>query len=405
MIVKNDKSIGCLAVERGLMTQAQLDEAIQAQQHIAQVGCHKRLGEIILEKGLLTSKQMLELLKLQRARYQQRYFSGYQLHATLGEGGMGRVYWATRMRDGLRVALKVLSKDAVASSGSVERFYRESQVALTLRHPNLIHAYEYGCHKGRYYLALEFVRGVTVSQQLVEQGPLAISRALLVARQILLALGYLAKQGIAHRDVKPSNIMLTVHNQAKLLDYGLARQVTRSGQRITLTGQIVGTPDYMAPEQIMGQAIDERCDIFALGATLYSMVTARAPLEDLEGSNAIFMGHLTGQYPDPRQYNAEISDHLAAVITRAMALDPDSRYPNAEAMITDIDRLLAGETPRAATPTDTALVTRQVSRISRHRQRLARGLIRGMTGQVLLWTALASGLVLAGVVTGLMIAS
>lgn len=412
MIIKNDKVIGELAVERGLMSQLQLDECIAAQAHISKVGCHKRLGEIFLEKRVLSSRQMLELLRLQRTRYQQRYFAGYQLHATLGEGGMGRVYWATREKDGLRVALKVLAKDAVSNPGAVERFYRESQVALSLLHPNLIRAYEYGCHRRRYFLALEFVRGWTVAQHLVEQGPMPQARAMLVTRQIAQAITYLADRGIVHRDVKPSNIMLTAHSQAKLLDYGLARQVASSGQRVTLTGQVVGTPDYMAPEQVLGQNVDTRTDLYALGATLYSMVTARAPYEDLEGPNAILMGHLSGKYRNPLDFAPDLRPDVIKIITKSMSIDVEDRYQDPQAFIVDLDRALAGDPVAAAIEAEPALpelelvdrrvVPRTTRARARNRSRTPR---RGMTDAADLgaWALVLFGLTLGGTLFALIL--
>jgi serine/threonine-protein kinase len=280
---------------------------------------------------------------------------GYEVGERLGQGAIGAVFRARQVSVDRTVALKILNPRLSRKPEFVARFLREARSAARLSHPNIVQAIDAGQASGYHYFALEFVEGPDLATVLRRDGRLAEPQALQIGRDIARALGYAHRAGLLHRDVKPGNILLAADHTPKLADLGLARETTQdqAGTDVTQAGTALGTPDYMAPEQVRGEsALDGRCDVYGLGATLYHMLTGAPPY--VGGTREEVMAlHLTAPVPNPRQAVPQLSPAAAAVVRRAMAKDRDHRYATADAMADDLDRALAGEAvvaPRIGAP-------------------------------------------------------
>src|SRR5262245_10109972 len=222
-------------------------------------------------------------------------FGAFRLVSVLGEGATGVVYQAVRDPHGEVVALKVMRAELASDETFRRRFVREARVAAEVRHPHLVPIHEAGEHDGRPYLAVGYMPGGTLEDRLGE-GPLGLEEILTLAGQVGAALDALHAEGIVHRDVKPSNIMLTEDGAAVLTDFGLAKG--RAYTVLTKTGQVMGTLDYLAPELIKGEAASPATDIYALGCTFYECVTGQPPFADKQGI-AVGLAHVGEPPPDP----------------------------------------------------------------------------------------------------------
>ncbi len=267
----------------------------------------------------------------------------FQTSHLMGEGGMGAVFEARNRRTGESVALKVLSAAPSLSEMVRKRFKREWMVASKLDHPHIVRHLEFGEDDGQMYLALELLRGGDGEDRLESCGGwLPETSALTIGRDIALALTAVHAQGFVHRDIKPGNIFFDGAGSAKLGDFGCARDKS-SEDPITVDGMILGTPDFMSPEQARGEnSIDEAADIYGLGATLYYLATGRTPF----GGSTVWgiIGQVINHpFPDPRTVNGGISDGLAEIILYACAKSRLDRYPSAQALADDCNRLLLGQ--------------------------------------------------------------
>ncbi len=266
---------------------------------------------------------------------------GYHILGRVGVGAMGTVYRAQQVAMDRTVALKVLFESLAGDRDFVSRFLREARSAAKLNHPNIVQAYDVGCMGNSYYLAMEFVDGESVGQVLDREKRLDEGRALAIVRSVALALDHAWQNGIVHRDVKPDNILLTRTGKAKLADLGLARSIERR-DRLTALGTGIGTPDYMSPEQVRGEAdLDIRSDIYSLGATLYNMLTGAAPYD---GPTALAVGaqHCTEPPPDPRAKAPGTSDAAADLVLWMMAKKPSLRPQTPEELLGAIDAAFPG---------------------------------------------------------------
>jgi len=256
----------------------------------------------------------------------------------LGAGGMGVVYAAYDDRLEREVAVKTLS-DRDVDPSSRERFLREARVAASLNHPNVCQVYEVGEENGRGFLAMELLEGEPLSAR-IERGPVDAAAAVAIAQALLAALGALHERGVVHRDVKPSNIFLTPHG-VKLLDFGVAsRRVLdpdSAATSMTIAGAIVGTPQYMAPEQTLGQPVDPRTDVFAAGLVLFEMLTGR---KAFRGPSALQVAHAIACEPAPAIDGAP--DALNTIVQRALAKRAQDRYPGAAAMAAELEAAMRG---------------------------------------------------------------
>ncbi|HEX5576267.1 MAG TPA: serine/threonine-protein kinase, partial [Gemmatimonadales bacterium] len=257
----------------------------------------------------------------------------YHILAKLGEGGMGRVYLAEHVRMGRRCAIKVMHGMLLYDPDSVSRFNREAANASGISHPNVAAIYDFGESDGLLYLAMELVEGESLSALLAHEPVLPESRAIDIALQVADALGAAHELGIVHRDLKPDNIMVKRSRDGrdlvKVVDFGIAKATRGRGrQTLTRTGFVVGTPAYMSPEQILGDTLDGRSDLYSLGCILYEMLTGERAFLDASGEVSVRQ-RLTEPPPQPSRVKQGVSGHLDRLVTTAMARAPEQRFQSA----------------------------------------------------------------------------
>jgi len=264
--------------------------------------------------------------------------SRYVIRRKLGSGGMADVYLAEDQELGRRVALKLLNARHAADEQFVERFRREAQSAAGLNHPNIVSIFDRGRAEGTYYIAMEYLDGRTLKELLVRNGPTPVPIAIDYARQILGALSFAHRNGIVHRDIKPHNIVVGRDGRLKVTDFGIARS---GASQMTEAGSIVGTAQYLSPEQARGAPVDQRSDLYSLGIVLYEMLTGKVPFTG-DTPVEIAMKHLSEVPDPPSKLRPNVPHDLDAVIMRAIAKDPDQRYGSAEEMEADLARVARG---------------------------------------------------------------
>jgi hypothetical protein len=274
----------------------------------------------------------------------------YRVLNHIATGGMGTVYRALDPETGRVVALKLLPADRAANPRALERFRREARAAARLRHDNIVAVHELGETNGTLFLAMEFVDGVDLHEHVSRSGPLHPDEAVVLLAQMAWALDHLHRQGLVHRDVKPANFLVTYPDGrplVKLTDLGLAREEGGTEFRLTRDGHTVGTIDYMAPEQACDSAAaDIRSDLYALGCTLFHMLTGEPPFADGSLPERLYK-HAEAPPPDVRRFNPAVPAWLAAVLERLLAKRPEDRYQTPAALLADLAARRAG---RAATP-------------------------------------------------------
>ncbi|MGZ4339062.1 MAG: Stk1 family PASTA domain-containing Ser/Thr kinase [Gaiellaceae bacterium] len=262
----------------------------------------------------------------------------YVIERKLGSGGMADVYLAEDQELGRRVALKLLDDRHASDEQFVERFRREAQSAAGLNHPSIVSIFDRGYAEGTYYIAMEYLDGRTLKELLVKNGPTPVPIAIDYARQILGALAFAHRNGIVHRDIKPHNIVVGGDGRLKVTDFGIARS---GASQMTEAGSIVGTAQYLSPEQARGAPVDPRSDLYSLGIVLYEMLTGKVPFSG-DTPVEIAMKHLSQVPEPPSELRADIPHDLDAVVMRALAKDPEQRYSSAEEMDADLARVARG---------------------------------------------------------------
>jgi len=284
-----------------------------------------------------------------------RRFGAYEVLEELGSGGMGKVYRAKNVTLERIVALKTLAPQFSADQEFVQRFLTEARAAARLNHPNIVQIYDFGCVDGTYYLAMEYVDGQSL-RALLKRYRFRESEAILLIRHVVAALAVAHAEGIVHRDIKPDNLMLTTRlDKLKIVDLGIAKHMGEE-QSLTQTGQAVGTPAYISPEQIRGvKDIDARADIYSLGATFFQLLTRHVPYK---GTGALVMSmHLTQPLPDPRMYEPGLSEGVCRVLRKMMAKEREERYSNVYELDRDLYRLQIGEVPEPDEPAASGIAT------------------------------------------------
>jgi len=255
---------------------------------------------------------------------------GYRIDELIGRGGMGVVYRAFDLRLKRTVALKLVTPELALDERFRERFARETELAISLEHPNVVPIHDAGDVAGRLYLAMRLVPGTDLRKLLRAEGALEPSRAIAICRQVANALDAAHAKGLVHRDVKPSNILLDEAEHVYLADFGLTRRLEEEGQ--AGEGRSVGTPAYLAPEQIEGGPVDGRADVYSLGCVLYECLTGETPFVR-DSRLAVAWAHLEEEPPSASERNPELPEAIDAVLRGAMAKSPDERYRTCAALI------------------------------------------------------------------------
>src|SRR5215210_2953453 len=274
----------------------------------------------------------------------------YELQELAGSGGMSSVYRAYDRLLERVVAIKVLHEQYSNDPEYVERFRREAQAIARLSHPNIVTVIDRGEHEGHQYIVFEHVPGENLKEAVQRLGPLPVGRALALAHQAARGLAFAHQHGVVHRDVKPHNVLIDTEGTAKVTDFGIARSAERE-DGITETGTVLGTSDYLAPEQAAGQRVDACSDQYSLGALLYELLAGDVPYPAPNVVTAA-MRHLNDPVPSVRAVRPEISARVDAVVRRAMAKRPEDRYPTTDALIGALEACILEERQKQAAGAD-----------------------------------------------------
>jgi Leucine-rich repeat (LRR) protein/tRNA A-37 threonylcarbamoyl transferase component Bud32 len=304
------------------------------------------LARELVRRGWLTPYQVNQLF---RPDGRPLLIGSYVLLDKLGEGGMGAVFKARSWKLGRVVAMKLIRKDRLDSEVAVKRFRREIQAAARLDHPNIVHAYDADEAGGLHFLVMEFVEGTDLARLLKQRGPLPVAPACDYARQAALGLQHAFEQGMVHRDIKPANLLLTAAGVVKVMDFGLAR-LSRSkpagdeSGTMTQEGAVMGSLDYIAPEQAVdAHSVDTRADVYALGCTLFHLLTGRVPFPGGEALGKLLKHRL--EEPEPvERLRPDVPPAVAAVVRRLMAKRPDDRYQTPAEVVAALDTATDGGT-------------------------------------------------------------
>jgi serine/threonine protein kinase len=257
-------------------------------------------------------------------------FAGYEIEGVVGLGGAGILYRARQLRLDRPVALKLVEPDLARDPVVRERLRREARAVASLEHPNVVPLYEAGEEAGTIYIASRWVEGTELGTLIRNDGPLDPKRAARVGAQIAAALETAHDKGLVHRDIKPSNVILTAEGHAYVTDFGLVKRA-ETAPGLTRADQMLGTVDYVAPEQIEGNEADARSDVYSLGCVLYEMLTGEAPFAQQRGAMAKMWAQVNAEPRPLRERRPDVPTPLEDVIRRAMAKDPDAR-PTAAAL-------------------------------------------------------------------------
>jgi serine/threonine-protein kinase len=315
----------------------------------------------------------------------------YRLEERIGAGGMSTVYRAVDETLQRSVAVKVMNREVADDSDQLERFRREARAVAQLSHPNVVGVIDAGEDGGHPYIVFEFIEGETLKQRLRRLGQLPIPEAVAYAIEIARALGAAHARQIVHRDVKPQNVLIDDEGTAKVTDFGIARSLEEEG--LTDDGRVLGTTDYVSPEQALGQSVTGQSDLYSLGIVLYEMLTGELPFS-AETQVAVAMKHVREELPDVRSKRPEASAALAAIVDTATAKRLEDRYADDQELIADLETLLALEAQRAGGVTGEATTVmaslprrtrRRVPLVVRHRR------LTGVLGAVILLAAAGVG--------------
>ena len=266
----------------------------------------------------------------------------YELKEMIGTGGMSDVYRAIDLKLNRPVAVKILRKDLANDPTFLVRVKKEAQAAGGLNHPGIVAVFDAGEDQAMPYIVMELVNGKTLRKIMQEKGNFSINEAIEIIYGILQALDFSHRKGIIHRDIKPGNIMITDQGQVKVMDFGIARAISDIQATLTNTWNIVGTAQYLSPEQATGEASDARSDIYSVGCVFYEMLTGRPPFTG-DTPVSIAYQHVSAELLPPSKIKSEIDENLDRVVEVMLAKNPNDRYQEVDALLDDIDRIQKGE--------------------------------------------------------------
>src|SRR5437660_3893734 len=272
----------------------------------------------------------------------------YRLESRIGSGGMSTVYCALDVTLQRQVAVKLMNREVATDSDQLERFRREARAVAQLSHPHIVGVIDAGEDEGRPYIVFEYVEGEALKERIRRTGRLPVAEAVAYAVEIARALGAAHARHIVHRDVKPQNVLIDEEGSAKVTDFGIARTLDEEG--LTADGRVLGTTDYVSPEQALGQPVTGQSDLCSLGVVLYEMLTGDVPFHG-DSPVAVAMKHVREDPPDAQSLRPELSAATASVLDRALAKRREDRYANDAELIADLEDALAIETARAGSAT------------------------------------------------------
>jgi serine/threonine protein kinase len=273
----------------------------------------------------------------------------YRIFRQLGKGGMGVVYEAEDLVVPRAVALKLIAERVAGVPGVLKRFLREARAASKLNHPNLVEILDVAQHENTHYLVMELIRGGSALGVIYSEGSFPWQRASRIVADVCRGLVVAHQAGFIHRDIKPGNILLADDGRAKLGDFGLVKDSNLSSGSLTGSGDLIGTPQYMSPEQCKAEELDARSDLYSLGATYFALLVGRAPYEE-ENPLQVMFAHCARPIPDPRKMKPGIPDWCVAILQRAMAKQRSQRYVSAAQMLDELETHLARERESARAP-------------------------------------------------------
>jgi serine/threonine protein kinase len=263
----------------------------------------------------------------------------YEVIEELGKGGMGKVYKVFDKKIKEKVALKLLKPEIASDEETIERFRNELKYARKIAHRNVCRMFDLGEEQGTHYITMEYVSGEDLKSELIRMGPLSAGKAISIAKQVCEGLAEAHRLGVVHRDLKPQNIMIDRKGNAKIMDFGIARSLR--GKGITAAGVMIGTPEYMSPEQVEGKEADQRADIYSLGIILYEMLTGRVPFEG-DTPFSVAYKQKNEAPSDPKKFNPQIPDGLCQLVLRCMEKEREKRYQSAEEISSELSKIERG---------------------------------------------------------------
>lgn len=337
-----------LALEnRGLFTREEYLQLRAQDSALAQDMTPEPFLAKLVAGGLLTASQAKRLAPDLPSLLNQQ-IPGYQLLQKLGQGAMGTVFKARQVSMDRLVAVKILHPKWADNQEYLKRFFEEARLAAKFSSNNVVQAIDVFSAGGKHFFIMEYVEGVTLKEELGKGKVYPEKEAVEIVLQIAQALEHAHRRKLIHRDIKPANIVLTKEGVAKLADLGLARETTNQALAKTEKGMTIGTPYYMAPEQVKSREdVDSRADMYSLGATLYHMVTGRPPF-NYPNVKDVLKAHLEEELVPPDHRNTKLSSGLGEVVELMMAKKRNKRYPSPEGLILDLECLLRDEPPRVA---------------------------------------------------------
>ncbi len=267
----------------------------------------------------------------------RKRIANFEVIELIGSGGMASIYKATQLSLERPVALKVMHRHLTANENFVARFEKEAKRAATMHHENIVSIIDYGSVDGEYFIAMEYIEGQNLKQMMTRMKRLPLEAALLIGREIANGLKYAHNNGLIHRDIKPANIMLSTDGRILITDFGIAKDHTDLS--ITDTGQMIGSPAYMSPEQAAGRPIDHRCDIFSLGIVLYEIIIGERPFKG-DTYQEMITNIISASVPDLAQLRVDVTSSLDSIVRKCLHKDIEGRYQDAELLAADLDNEL-----------------------------------------------------------------